>query len=493
MALNFAQPLGRVGGALGGTVGAAGGGFLGRLGSLLEPLDYARQAAWNIPDKLREGDILGALPGLAGVGLGAGLAATGFGLPVAAMAGTALGALGQGAGKLYDAYLQPTTEGDPATAHFQARTPGELLKAMTDIDPDTMEGSLMGMGLGMATDPLTYTGGAFGGAIGRAIGRSFAPALENAARLRGPGYTGGVEKILGGPELWAQSAERASLRAPRMMEEIAGSPYASRVLGEIPQGSTPLGAGMEGVAFRTPDGNVIRIAGGGQSWDTIAGRGFNGEPTTGTMFPLGTDGLDGSVKFPHIDPMAASTMPAPAPRTDSPLMLQPARDLAIGPYRVEHLPMAGTIPTAKIEQGLTMTPIEEAMYDQIRQGKPTLDRSVLAGGGKLVDAHMGNIGVGPQGNVFYTDPGAITGVGSTAERLPGAPPTGRMTNWLLDALGANRGVQEEIAERLANTGAQGLSPDQVMAIRQQMYGPNRVYRGANLLPNRPDLPATVRG
>lgn len=485
MALNFAPTFGRVGGAVGGI----GGGIMGRLGSLLEPLDYARQAALNIPDKLGEGDFLGALPGLAGLGLGAGLAATGFGLPVAAAAGTVMGAFGQGAGKLYDSYQQPTPEGEPAEQHFQARTTGELSKAM-GWDPDTMEGSLVGMGLGMATDPLTYTGGT----IGRAIARGFAPGLENMARLRGPGYGGGAEKIMTTPESFALSSERAAIRAPRQMQEIAGSPYGPRVMAEIPPGSTPLGAGMEAATFRTPDGHVVRISGGNQTWDTLTGRGFNGDPMTGTRFPI----EGGDVMFPHIDPLESAGMAPPLPRQQSPMILQPARSVAIGPYRVEHLPSVDHIPTRMVEGAMDYTPQAEALEEAFRNAQPVMQREAMRASGlsrdaTMIDPHIGNMGLTREGNILYHDAGSLGGVGPAIEQLPGSPPTSRMTNWLLDALGANRGVQSELAESLANTGAQGFSPEQIMAIRQQMYGPNRVYRGANLLPNRPDLPATVKG
>ncbi len=141
-------------------LGAAGGGLagaqLGTLGrspllDLLKPLDYPRQALWNLVrggGRMLQGegsvdDILGMVPGLAG----AGMAALG---PLGMLGGALAGGAVQGLGKL---------------------TGSEAFEAATPQDVTGTEDFLPNLALGAATDPLTYAGLGLGHKAGGALER----------------------------------------------------------------------------------------------------------------------------------------------------------------------------------------------------------------------------------------------------------------------------------------------------------------------------------
>src|SRR5262245_12900066 len=137
---NYAQPLETIGRGTGATAGAAGGGFLGTLGELLEPLDWPRQALWNLIrspyEAINQGSwepLLGALPGAAGLLAGG---------PLGAFAGTVLAGGAQGLGK--------TIGGAAGTNAFEAPSVQDL------TGTDDFATNLVA---GMLTDPLTYAGG----------------------------------------------------------------------------------------------------------------------------------------------------------------------------------------------------------------------------------------------------------------------------------------------------------------------------------------------
>lgn len=156
------KALGIGAGTLGGGAALHGAG----LGSVLEPLDYPRQALYNLfasPYRaLETGDashLLGALPGLAGAGLGFAV-----GGPVGALAGSAFGGLLQGAGN--------------ATGREQFSAPS--VSDLTGTDD-----FLTNTAVGMATDPLSYAGlGATWGAGAKAFKgmRAATPISELTAR-----------------------------------------------------------------------------------------------------------------------------------------------------------------------------------------------------------------------------------------------------------------------------------------------------------------------
>jgi hypothetical protein len=120
-----------VGGAVAGGTGAS---LLEQLGSLLTPLDWPRQALWNMVEGLGSGDFLKALPGIGGLALS---------IPFGPLAGMAAGALGQGAlGNLF---------GD----RFEASRVSDLTSKIGG-DPESFGQNLL---VGALTDPLTALGG----------------------------------------------------------------------------------------------------------------------------------------------------------------------------------------------------------------------------------------------------------------------------------------------------------------------------------------------
>lgn len=151
-----------------GGVAGAGSGVLGRspLLSLLAPLDYPRQAAWNLargPARLLQGegsldDILGMVPGLAG----AGMAALG---PLGLLGGALAGGAVQGLGKL---------------------TGSDAFEASTPQDVTGSEDFLPNLAVGAATDPLTFSGLGMGGQAGRMAGSRMAMHAAEPALAEGP-------------------------------------------------------------------------------------------------------------------------------------------------------------------------------------------------------------------------------------------------------------------------------------------------------------------
>lgn len=395
---------------------AAGGGFLGGLGRMLEPLDYGRQALWNMPRKLAEGDIGAALPGLLGLGTGA-LAATGVGTPLAMLLGTLAGGTAQGIGKAAD------------DERFAAPTGDDALKALGG-DPDSGGGMVGSMLLSALGDPLTMSG--FVG--GHRAGANFGKGLEELATARGPQFPGGVEKLgVGLPSLEPMGS------VPERAKGILQSPHLKEILGEIPTGHRPLGAGIDAIGTGTPGGiagdasGVVRIGGGPGSIDTMR---------MDMHYPLGASG-------PGVD-----IPTAPSPRPDLPEMLQPARSRAIGPYRVEHVPRAnmGADPLAsQSAQDQLINQLEGRGYQATQN-----PMGLLHGGG---DLHAGNLGMTPEGRFAVTDPGAV--LSGDKPVLPGnvnvVPEAtgGRIKNWLLDRLGASESVQAEIEAELAKQSSAG--------------------------------------
>ena len=406
---NYAQPL-----AAGGA--AAGGGFMGTLGRLLEPLDYARQALWNVPGKLAEGDFAGAAPGLAGLAAGGALAATGVGIPLAMLGGSLVGGLGQGVGKQVD------------EERFEAPSASHLVDALGG-DSESGLGQVAAMGLNALGDPLTYAGGIGLGGKGAQAGRH----LENVALTRGPRYAGGAEKLMFGADSVNPKALADALgqhmpdmawkdlsKGGERLAAMHADPNLSRLLGEIPHGSVPLGMGEEAMVFRTPQGGVVRMAGGPGALDVRTGL------RNGTA--------------------------APGATINAPEILQPARDLPIGGYRVQHNPMV------EMPHGSYNPDNPSPLWQEMEAATYPLDKSLSARGLNPQDVHQGNVGRTRQGNYVVTDPGSVL---LPHDALPPEPITqatgGRFTNWLLDRLGADRSVQGEISANLAKGGAgQGL-------------------------------------
>jgi hypothetical protein len=405
--LDYAQPLGR-------TTAIAGSGLGASLGRLLEPFDWPREALWNIPGKLTNGDLMGALPGLAGVGAGilaAALAPTGLGLPLGALAGSLVGGSAQGVGKAIDE---------------------DRFHAPTAEDVTGSDNPLLNTLVSMIGDPLSFAGGTAGRAGGRAVGRR----LEEAALARGPNYAGGPEKLLGMLDHPVVAAPAAELRnigtippVRDRIQTILSSPYATEILKEIPPGSVPLGRGAEAFALETPQGGVVRIAGGPGAFDA----------RTQSLAPLGEAGL------------AASP---PAPRVQAPEVLEALRDRAFGPYQVEHLPRMSMV-QEPIPASVGMDPIARQTAQAERARDFEMASRALAGrledrGLQAPDVHYGNVGrvPGTLDRYLVTDAGAVA-------PAPGMPlparveprPGGAIISALLELLDSENATRQALARR----------------------------------------------
>lgn len=373
--------------------GAAGGGIGASLGQLLAPLAYPREALWNLPGKLAEGDIVGALPGLLGAGATAGLAATGVGLPLALLGGAALGGIGQGVGRAVD------------EQRFAAPTGADLVRALGG-DPTSWPGWAAGMGAEMIGDPLSYAGGLGGAAKGGQYGSH----LTDVALTRGPRFPGGLEKLAP----WYESTDPVLLERAK---GIAWSPYRKEILNEIAPSSNLLGLGVEATGVRAPEGYVTRIAGGPGTVDASKIVGSSWLPNTPESLP----------------PAAAPVLPP---------MIRPARDITIGPYRIQHTPFVDMLKEGA-DEALRGAEWEKA-------GEALKKASVQAGYSPW-DLHLGNLGKTPAGRYVITDPGAVspfnpmTPIPEPIRSVQGS----RLDNLLLDLLGSDRAIRRAIPADLA--------------------------------------------
>lgn len=131
--------------------------------------------------------------------------------------------------------------GDPSRqiGHF-----GDLLQA-GGMDKDDMLTKGLGMAGDMATDPLTYAGAALGGGAAAKAFEGLGPML------------GGDAAKLAGMAIPEEMADRGGVS---MIQQAMQSPDASKILNEIPAGSTFHGAGAESLAMKTPQGDVLKLS-----------------------------------------------------------------------------------------------------------------------------------------------------------------------------------------------------------------------------------------
>lgn len=183
------------------------------------------------------------------------------------------------------AAIVPFSDAMGLTDHANRVGGSDLLRQL-GMDPgEGIGGTLAGMGVEMATDPLMFAGGALGGLLGRRAGA--------AAMARGPRYettADDLARMVGrdADELTRaapQTTERLSspgtielqdlegVNSPLLMQrapedlsaaefqiaKILGSPSRDQLLREINPASKVLGAGAEGVAFQAPGANVLRV------------------------------------------------------------------------------------------------------------------------------------------------------------------------------------------------------------------------------------------
>lgn len=285
-------------------------------------------------------------------------------------------------------------------------------------DRDSLLSKIVGTGLEIAGDPLTFAMGPILRGIGGLAGKT----LSKGALAAGPGYSDDIAKL---------SAGLGSHENPDALMRILGSePDALRAIArEVPDGSSLLGMGAEGVAYKTPTGGVVRLE-----------RGIGQAP------PL---------------------------RPDVPEVLQPVRAVRAGDLGAEHLPMVQTLegsssPLYAQLDAMRKSPVRgsspSALFDEIdavnsqfEQGRKALERSIgnPARGLEAADLHIGNVGRTADGRWVTHDPTAILGTGDDLARasMELAQP-GRVQSFLLNALGGQRRVRDYL-NRATSTGGIG--------------------------------------
>lgn len=210
------------------------------LDDILELLDTPRQAITNFGRGVfGENDLLGGLPGALGVLGTLGLGATGVGLPLALLGGSFLGGGLQAGGNA------------SGNAAFKAPTAEEVSMGMFGSDdflPSLLAGAL--------TDPLSYVGGIGGARAGAKIGRG----VEDAVKVAGPAYDGRnalMEAIAEADKKFASYGADGVFQH-KYVDNLSPEQF-GRIAGEVPEGSTFLGSGVDAVAMRTPTGDVVRV------------------------------------------------------------------------------------------------------------------------------------------------------------------------------------------------------------------------------------------
>lgn len=156
----------------------------------------------------------------------------------------------------------------------------DLLRQMGADVGDGLGGTLAGMGVEMATDPLTFAGGALGGLLGRRAGAAAmarGPQYETTAddltrMLRGNldeaphavqvgGGLDGIDAIddLAGMSPMASPIDRPVHASRFHLDKLLSSPSLPDLLREVPPDARLIGTGAEGIALQRPGGNVLRI------------------------------------------------------------------------------------------------------------------------------------------------------------------------------------------------------------------------------------------
>jgi hypothetical protein len=355
------------------------------LDQILSALDLPRQAAVNFGRGLFGDDPVSALPGMLGMLGSLGLAASGVGLPLALLGGSLAGGATQAGGLASGnkSFLAPTSE--------------EVAKSL-GLDGDFLSSLIVGA----ATDPLTYIGGIGGARAGARMGKG----LEPAAIAAGPGYRGGdalIDAIRSGDRRIEDVTGWANQLSGKFNMDV---PALRRIAGEIPEGSTFLGSGMNAVAMKTPAGEVIRVGPGGGL----------GRPIADSVLP------------------ATRTVDVPG---------------SIG-MRVERSPLAelhpenfwNTLPTGKKPGSRGLTKAERSMSTRAED----LDMAARRDGLRITDAHEGNFGtIGGSNKII--DPGAFEELAFTGARSPVIIGKDEADSLLLRMLGARKQVREELEGR----------------------------------------------
>jgi hypothetical protein len=151
----------------------------------------------------------------------------------------------------------------------------------------------------------------------------------------------------------------ARAAADRMAAISRSAEMNPHLLREIPRGGDVLGVGAEAIAFRSPQGGVVRVGG---SMPDLPGR-----PVSPSVLP------------------AARTVDFPKSRLST--------------VRAEHTPMAANVDDYAYWHGGTGTPAPNSRMNQ-------LGRRAQAEGLEFMDRHAGNVGTF-RGRDVVIDPGAV--------------------------------------------------------------------------------------
>ncbi len=243
-------------GALAGLPAGAAPGLLGRLSSLLEPLDYPRQALANLVGGAGSLNWESMLPGALGLAAGGVTAAAGM-APLAPLIGSLVGGAAQGFG----------LSSDPET--YRAPTPGEVSTAMGLADHP-----ITNFAVGAMTDPMMLGGMGLGGLLGEAkgtatglVGRQaqLGREIEGINRLSdlGEAWRPGIG--------WHPESLAAHLESDAVSRAASGQMNVAGLGMPIPHGPpNPLGRGYRVSRADMPD--VERLAGYGLGEFDEAGR-----------------------------------------------------------------------------------------------------------------------------------------------------------------------------------------------------------------------------
>lgn len=246
--------------------------------------------------------------------------------------------------------------------------------------------SALGFGADVVTDPTTYLGGFLGRMAGKAAGRG----LEAAAAARGPGYATTLADLMPA----ARAADDGGL-AVRRLDWIGK--HAPGAFGEVPGGSSLLGAGAEGAAFRTPAGDVVRL-----------GRVFEGAPGR----PVSDSVLQATRAIDHPSDVPGAFV------------------------RAERMPLAGA------DGALGATEMD------------ALRRRAAEGGLNFSDFKPANAGV-VGGRPVVLDPGAVEALPGFAGGFQPVGTAGQpsaLTRAMLDLLGGQRATRRALDAGLAAPG-----------------------------------------
>lgn len=275
------------------------------------------------------------------------------------------------------------------------RTSGvDVLRAIGADPGDGAFGGLAGFATEMALDPTTYLGGFAGRMLGKAA--------DAAQIARGPRFaTTGMDLAKAAVE--ARPDDHVVETVNRLLGRRSVFDDAAS---QIPSGSSYLGGGVEGLAFKSPAGDVYRVAEG---------------------VPAGTAGRP--TASPILQPISTTDIPYKRPND-----IGGIDDVG---FRVERLPLAGNV--------------DDTAFWRNRDPKTFLSRMQLLrdesskAGIPMWDVHTGNVGT-LDGVPKIIDPGAVNldayagGFNPVVRRAQ--PGVGMAA--LLSALGGDQALQKAV-------------------------------------------------